>query len=375
MPATLVIDHPSISQLPQTFVSLASIPGDATLVVQNSSVFSTNQFILVSQYADPLAQILLITSNNPSVTSIVASPNFSYTVDTPVTNIPFNTIKIYRSLTGLGGTYSLLTSIPIQVSQQASSYTDFSGVSPYSYKYTYYNSQLNIESDFSSEIPYTGFPLPSLQSIGDRVLSIFVDSQAEYITRTDIANWVNEFCGHLNREVTDSDNQAFVDFVTFTPGTAEYTDITIYGLEAIMLIDFSVNNGVNWQTINPMDSRQGKSLNHTSQYSWQLRGEKLSIYGNFPSTQAVRVWGYTQQPILSLGSDQLPVVYRSYSDVFVDYCMQRASEKSRRLAESAVYYGKKTNIGFIEIVDAVRSRINQGNQAMAETWLNGFNSF
>jgi hypothetical protein len=374
MPATLTIDHPVISQMPQTYLALASNVGDPDLIVQNSAPFSVNQYVVVGQYANPITQTLLITAPNTNNTTIVTVPAFPYPVDTPITLTPFNEIRIYRSLTGIGGTYSLIATVPIEVDQQVTTFTDFSSVSPYSYKYTYHNSFLNIETAFSSEIPYAGFPLSSLQSIGDRTLSIFVDSQGEYITRDDIANWTNELCGHLNREVTDSDNQSFANYVTFTPGTAEYTDITTYGFEAIMLVEYSTD-GINYLPINPMDSRFSSKLNPTSQYSWRLIDQKLFIYGNFPSTQIVRMWGYTQQPVLSLGSDQLPIVYRSYSDVFVDYCMMRASEKSRRLQESAVYYGKKFNIGFLEIIDATRSRINQGNQSMAITWLPNFNGF
>ena len=280
MPATIPIGHPILTQVPQTYLSVASNPGDANLSVQNSTDFSISQYILIGTYGNPLSQILLISGNNPSITQIQASPNFGYPVDTPVTYIPFNEIRVYRSVTGLGGTYSLISQIPMQVDQQQTTFTDLTAISPYSYKFTYYNSNLNLESDFSSEIPYAGFPQYSLQSIQDRVLSLFVDSNAEFIQLSDISSWTNELCSHLNREVTDSDNQAFANYVTFIPGSNEYTDITTYGFEAIMLVEYTYD-GQNYIAINPMDSRFSQILNSTSTYSWRLINQNLFIYGNF----------------------------------------------------------------------------------------------
>lgn len=380
MPAVLTIAHPDITTLPQTFVSNAAIPGDTTLYVQNASDFGVLQYVVVAPYGNPTAQILAINGANPSLNQIQVTPQFGYAVDTSVTQIPFNTIRVYRSLTGLGGTYTLLTQIAIQVDQDFTSYTDFGAVSPYSYRYTFYNAQLNVESDYSSEVPYNGFPFYSLNSIQQRVLGLYVDQNAEFIALSSIANWTNELLGKFNREVTDSESAPFATFTTFTPGTSESTDLSSYNIESIFLVEYSTNGGLGWNadTINPMDSRI-KANNPTSAYSYKFFGNEFFVYStstaagsqvySFPSTYLVRIWYFTQQPQLSLESDTLPTLYRSFTDIFVDYCMMRANEQSRRIQESAVYYERKWMPNFEVAAESIRGRINQGNKSMALTWI------
>lgn len=381
MPSTLTIGHPDISSLPQTFITVPAVSGDTELFVQNSTDFSVGNYVVLNKYSSPNSQIILLVNANPTLTSMSPGAlDFSYAVDSPVVFIPFNSINIYRSITGTGGTYSFLVRIPIQVDQDFSTYTDMTAVSPYSYRYTFFNSNLNIESDFSSEYPFSGFPFYSLNSLQRRTLTLFVDKLGEYITQESISDWVNEFVGKLNRGVTDSETGPFVDFVKFVPGSSEYTDISSYKIESVFFAEYSADGVSNWMPISPTDSR----INSTSpitQYSWDLIGNKFfvkPVNPQFPTTYTVRLWFYTQQSLLINESDVLPILYRSYTDVVLDYCMMRANEQSRRLSESADYYRKKTfgndgksgNYGMI--VEDIRSMIAQGNMSMATTWVNSF---
>lgn len=372
MPAVLTINHIDLENLPQSFVSLAAVPGDQVLYVKNSAGFGYQDYIVTGVYGDPQSEIVSVSANPSSNTQIpVTTVSFPRPADTQVNKIPFNSIKIYRSATGTGGTYLLLTQIPIAVNQPFSTFIDYEAVSPYSYRYTFYNSNLNIETEFSSEMPYDGFPFWSLNSIQRRVLKIYVDNLGEFISPDSITDWCNELTARLNREVTDSESALFANFFTFTPGGAEYTDISAYGVEAIHRIDYSTD-GVNFlSTINPMDFRV-PSQNPTSFYTWVMEGNNLFIGQQFPSNYVVRVWYFGQQPMLQQDSDTIPAVYRSFSDVYVDYCLMRASEQSRRLSESATYYDRKFIDGMRSCVESVRSRINQGNKSMATTWLNDF---
>lgn len=392
MAATLIIGHPDITSFPQTFVASPIIKGDTTAVVQNATDFSQQDLVLIGQYGNPLAALYPISTPLPSSLSIpIGSSQFGYPLDTPVTKIPFNTVKIYRSTTGTGGSYSLLVSVAIQVDQIATTYTDFSAVSPYSYKYTYYNSTLNVESDFSSEMPYGGFPFYSLNSIQRRTLTLYVDQTGEFINLQSIADWTNELLSKFNRAVTDSESTPFATFATFTPGNNESVDLSQYNVESIFLLEYSSDNGMTWNgTINPMDSRI-KANNPIGEYSYKMEGDKLFIYTSnvsggsqsvtFPVNYMVRMWYFTQQTPLSLESDTLPALYRSFTEIFVDYCMMRANEQSRRFAESAVYYAKRVmgssgdgtvSGSFKGAVDTIRGRINQGNKSMALTWASSF---
>ena len=376
--ATFSISHPNISQLPQTLINLPSLAGDSVLYVQNSTVFPQGNYVCAGQYGDPQAETLLVSGAAPSVSQItVGNVGFPHPLDTPVTLMPFTVVKAYVSTTGLGGTYTFLSSVPIQVSQSYTTFTDYASNPVYSYRFTFYNPNLNVETDYSAEIPYSGFPLYSLQSIVKRVLGLYVDNLGEFISPASITDWCNELLARVNREVTDSESALFANFITFTPGSAEYTDMSSYNMEVIHLIEYSTDGGANYyDTINPTDSRI-RSLNPTSTYTWFMEGDKLFITGpSAPNSNfVVRVWYYAQQTPLLQQSDTLPTIYRSYSDVWVDYCMVRASEQSRRLSESATYYDRKFIDGFTTIVENVRGRINQGNKSISTTWIQGIPDF
>ncbi len=384
MPARISTFHPPIERNPLTFISGGYTSG-TTLNVQNTADFLANDYLLIEVYGTPTAEICQVgTITGASSITLTGTLQFGHPPDAFVTKIDYNQYQVYISTTGIGGTYTQITpNRSISVAQQFSTFTDPTALSTYSYKTRWINTTTGAQSLFTTELPASGFPFYSLGSLQQRVLDLYVDSQGSFITIDSINNWSNELLARANREVTESESTLFVDFTTFTPGTSEYTDITSYGVESIALIEYSSDGGLTYRpdTINPTDPRI-KSSNTSSYYSYKIINQKLFVYayGNsnvpaFPSNYMVRMWYFTQQPQLTLQSDLLPIVYRSFSDVWVDYCMTRANEQSRRLSESATYFDKRFLDGFKSMTESIKSRINQGNKTMATSWIDSFNNY
>jgi hypothetical protein len=378
------VKHPDLINLPYTSTS-ADYSTGTTLTVANGTIFSANDYILIDKYGSPVAEMAQVASSSSTSITLISNLQFPHQNGSSVTKMTYNQFQIARSNTGIGGTYNVIYTGGFAVSQaDESTYNDINGNSAYSYQVYYYNSTAGYLSASGGEALASNLPLYTLGSIQDRTLSIYVDRNSEFISKQSIADWCNEFMARINRSVTDSETTLFANFAILN-FIGEYIDLTNQNIETIFLVEYSTDGGITYtDSILPMDSRI-KAGNPLSIYTYKYMGEKLFIYSgtgnsttsNFPTNYPVRVWFYTQQPLLINSADTLPAVYRSYSDVFVDYCLMRANEQSRRLSESAAYYYSKLFKGtqqnpasVTDMINSVRSRIDQGNKAMSLTWLN-----
>jgi hypothetical protein len=370
--------HPDITDSPSSNIDGDLVAGATAMSVKNNTVFSLGDFLLIGKYGGAQTEVTQITGSiTPGEAITVSALLYSHVSDTTVTKIPFNEVVLTRSLTGIGGTYTTLTTFYPQVSQFSSQYIDTTGVSPYSYQYYFLNSTTGGVSGLSAELPYGGYFFDALDTLQKRVLDLYVDKQGEFISPDSIRDWFNELLGILNRAVTDSESAPFINFFTITPGGAASTDISSYNAEVISFIEYSTDGGNTYpvgNTIGPMDSRVG-SQNSATVYSWMLRADSLFIYNAFPSNYVVRVWYFSQQPLLQVQSDRLPTLYRSWTEVFVNYGLMRSYERARRFQESALYYKSKYETERDVMVPKIRSRINQGNQTMGTDWLDSFNMY
>lgn len=364
-------DNPSTNMSGDT-VALATI-----LTVKNNETFSQNDYLLVGKYGGAQTEVVQITSSLTNGTRIdVTAMVFPHVSDTPVTKLFFNEIRLERSITGIGGAYTLLATLIPTVNQFNTVYVDTTATSFYSYRYNYLNSTTGSEGSYSAELPFSGYSFDSLDSIQRRVLDLYVDKTGEFISPASIADWTNELLGILNRSVTDSESGPFLDYFTYIPGGEEYHDISSYGVEVISFIEYSTDGGMTYSTgsyVGPMDGRGG-SRNSSSIWSYILRGDRLFIYDAFPPSYVVRVWFFAQQPILVVQSDRLPSVYRSYTEAFVNYGLMRSHERSRRFQEAAAYYSKNFTKTFDVMVPKIRARLNQGNETMSTPWADSIGS-
>lgn len=87
-----------------------------------------------------------------------------------VTQVNYDQIAIYKSST-VNGTYTLLATLPIAVTQQKTVQFDASGLTTDYYKVQWKNSQTSDVSDFSSPVSVSTYPINSVGSVIFPVLS------------------------------------------------------------------------------------------------------------------------------------------------------------------------------------------------------------
>lgn len=377
MPATLSIFHPNISTFPTTLTSQEVNVLDTTINVQNSSDFSVNNYVLVGPYGGGTSQIIQITAPNPSINALTTGASaFPYNTNQSITVIPFNTINIYRSTTGLGGAYTLLTSVPIQVDQNLTTYTDFSAISPYSYRYTFYNSVLNAESDFSSEVPYGGFPPYSVYSIVDSVIKLFGDTLGQIVSRDMIVTWLNWLIGEMMTDITSGQSPYYVTSYVLTTTGAESYDLSAQGMIFIIKVEYSLDGGITYKAdINPQDFRSN-GYDSDALYSYSFAGSSIFLKdsgnnyiaaGNF-----VRIWAYTNQTQLVNDSDNLPDPMKPYVGFFVDYLLMRCNQVRGKIVENAAYFENRNRKDKATIVSTIKQRIRQPGMQEPSLYNSGY---
>lgn len=382
MAKLLTLSQPDISNNILTFIAADVAKTDVTIQLKNTAGLNANDFLLFSKFGFPQTEIVRISSvDSPTQVTLVSGCLFPHASDTTVFQIPYDKFRIYRSLTGVGGSYTLLAELPLQVDELMNVYRDPNAQSPYSYQFSYLNSFNLQESVKSDEIPFTGYPDWSLKSIQDTVLDLFNDPNEEFITRSSITTWVNECYRNIQNKVQPSDSPYDVVSATITwDGRNDSSPFDLTSLSAfntsplisIYRVEYSTDGGLNFPyTITPKDFRIVDDIGSIGPYDYRLAGTSIFIAGNMPAGYIIRIWYTTLPSNLSEPTDVLKDPFKPFTMLFVNYCLMRAHEKDRKMTELATYYKDQVKDEFDMpegIVSRIRARIKQGNKAIATTW-------
>lgn len=374
-PKTLTLNMPDISNMPQTFISTDYVSGTA-LTVKDTNGFAANDYLVLGQLATEQCEIVQIASvTNSTAIVLVAGGNFPHAADSSVTKIPYNQFRVYRSATGIGGSYVLLVSPAMQVNQPdlKNKYYDPTATSPYSYKFSFYNTYSTVESTFSDEIPFTGYQDYSLKGMTDAVLVLFGDTLQQNITSDMIRRWLNECYRRLQVIVTGGDSPYYVGNTTITSTGAQSYDLTSYDMLNIFLVELSHDGGLTYvETIDPADARFKTIPGATSVYSYQIMGQTFIPNPVVNPGDVMRFWYFTNPVALANPTDTLLDPFQPLVDLFIDWALMRAHEKDRKMAEMASYYRSKVKETINDpngVINRLKTRIKQGNKTMATPWM------
>lgn len=375
-PQTLTLKLPDLSNRPQTFVSTDyTVSGSGTaLTVKNTQGFAANDYIVLGKLGTEQAEIVQISSvTNSTAIVLTAAAKFNHAADSVVTYIPYNKFRVYRSTTGVGGSYVLLSEANMQVdaADLKNKYYDATATSPYSYKFSFYNSTSTVESSFSDEIPFTGYTDYMLKSMQDAVLELFGDPNEETITRTMVTYWLNEFHRKLQVIATGGDTPLFVTNTTITSTGAQSYSLSSYDIVNLFLVELSTDGGSNYtQTVDPADARFMTNAGATSMYTYKIMGETMLVNGTIPSGYVMRLWYFTTPESLTDPTDELLTPFIPLVDMYINHALMRAHEKDRQI-ERADYYRAEIRREFRDsnsVINRIKTRVKQGNKTMATTW-------
>lgn len=187
--------NPSVDNLERTYLSQGLSAGVTALVVDNNNSFVINDRVMIGELGRERTEIVTVTGAVTAGTALtVGATTFPHEAGSPVTQLRYDQVKYYRSTTGTTGTYTLLTTVNMDVDNAdlLTNYDDTTGLSTYYYKVSFYHSVSTIESSLSDAIAGSGYARNTVGFMIDEILREAADEQEEFTTRTEILGWFNE---------------------------------------------------------------------------------------------------------------------------------------------------------------------------------------
>ena len=197
------IKNPDISGEEHTYLTVACAASASSITIADFSGFSDNDYLVLGIYGKEKAEIVLVDDAAIDATiSLDATDVLAYAhpVNTKITVIPFNQVEI-SSATTETGTYSVLTTIDLQVDSEYTTYDDSAAASTTWYKVRFKNSSVVTPtySEYSDPVQATGFKANSRGRLKSAVRSLFGDKYGKWVGEDDL----NNFFYQVETEVFD----------------------------------------------------------------------------------------------------------------------------------------------------------------------------
>jgi len=328
------IYHPSTINSPVTYLSSDIAAGVTIIPVKNPAAFVVNKYACLGYVGFEQAELQLISSVTPPDSLTTGATSYPHNTDDKVTQFDFNQIKIYRSTTGVNGTYSYLDTVNIDVTSDATIYEDATALITYYYKFAYYNStNLNI-TDLSDPYSASGFVFYSAKTIVDRVLSLFGDMKSEFVSRDEVMDYINELYERGQQDLAVATKRANIG----TPYTfTTVSKVDEYALPPDFLVEkavkFSKDNGVTFPysgTVANLDSI-GHVHNGNILYTYSIYGNTIKLDPVPDNNSDICKLFYVPVPVtLSLQTDTLMSPFQNSSAMFVKYGLGMCHLKDKK---------------------------------------------
>lgn len=191
----LTLLNPEIEDLERSYLANPYSIGTTSIIVKNADRFATNDRIMLGEMGDEKTEVVTVSAGaTDGMTLTITASVFSHEADVPVYRLRFDQVKFYRSITGIAGAYSVISTQNLDVDNAnlTTIYDDTSGLSTYYYKMTVYNSISTVESAFTDPIPGGGFAHNQVGSVIDAVLREVGDPTENHVSRIEMLGWFND---------------------------------------------------------------------------------------------------------------------------------------------------------------------------------------
>ncbi len=320
----IYIYHPDwrknqFSQLTQDYSA-----GVTSVKIKNTDGFSTNKYAVLGSIGFEQAELVLPTTITSPDTLAFAATNFPHNADSRVTLFDYNQIKIYKSTTGSSGTYNLLATINIQIDSEVTPYEDTTSNTTDYYKFSYYNAAASLESSLSDAISATGFVWYSLKTLTDRVLSLFGDMKNEFVSRSEIMDYLNQFYEKAQRKYAIATKRVGVTFNTITmhANTDEYDLFADFLIEKS--VKFSEDSGVTYpySGANKNIDSVGQTAALNVKYDYIIYGSKIK-FDPMPTIEGelCKIYYVASPTLFQLQTDILSAPFQNATAMFVFYAL------------------------------------------------------
>lgn len=368
----IYISHPEFRNNQQTFLTADSLASATSLSVGNTTGLSTNKFVVVGKIGQDQTELLrpgAITAPS-TLGTFDAAPKFAHNADDQVLLFDWNKIRVYKSTTGISGAYSLVSTLDIDVAHDTTIYEDTASLTTYYYKFAPYNSITDVEGDSSDAIAATGFVFYSLKTMIDRVLSLFGDANAEFVTRDEVRDWLTEIYEFAQQQVAIATDRYNISeqIISLQDG------VTDYDLEADFLIEKGVrvseDGGITYPKFasNKQLDSMGKVIQSNVKYGYTIKGSKIVIDDPIPanSTDKIKVYYIATPFIFSDQTDTLKAPFINSSGIFVKYGLAHCFLKDKKSDDYKALKDEAENkvIAFVSFIKKLTNRHPQFSELM-----------
>lgn len=200
----LLAFNPTTENLEKSYLAQAYAAGQTTLVTKNTNNFAVGDKLLLGEMGREKSEIVTVATVNADKITITvsAATSFPHSADDPVYQLRYDSIRFYRSTTGIGGAYNFLGSVPVDVdnADKETYYNDNTGLSSYYYEISYYNTPGSIESALSDPMPGEGYARGQVGYIINDFLTEVDDLEQDYVNVPQILSWFNEVNDDLSSQ-------------------------------------------------------------------------------------------------------------------------------------------------------------------------------
>ena len=187
--------NPDVSQLEKTFLAQSYNLGVTSVEVKNNQQFANNSRILIGEPGLAYSEIVTTGSPNANGTTMpIGATLYSHEADSPVYLLQFDQVQFLRSTTGINGTYSVLSTVNLDVTNEnlQTSYNDLTSATGYFYKTAMYNSSSTVTSALSDAIPAGGWQRKQVGYLIDQIYTELTDVTEDNMPRSELIGYFND---------------------------------------------------------------------------------------------------------------------------------------------------------------------------------------
>lgn len=337
--------NPGTDNLEKTYINKAISKGATTIEVSNPDRFSNNVQILIGEMGGDGSEIVNLSSVSDN-TFTVGTTEFSHSADTPIYLLRYDQIKFYYSTDGIDGTYSLLTTEPMDVDnrEKVTRYDHTSGLSTYYYKVSLYNSISTVESSLSDPVKGTGYTRKTASSVIQSFNEDVGNNSFSKVSRQWCFDRLNDCSDNLVEEVAEpyaflekrtaaarTANQEYLDDITDSDGNSiiwklnrieyNYTDDDTSPVtdETYILRELTIEEFNARFSDNTIDSTT--TSDKTKYYAWDESVDRYRFSPPFATSgnAAIYVYYYKHFTLIDTDSDEVETPTTSPYDNYLRY--------------------------------------------------------
>ncbi len=346
------IDHPELG--PQnSYVTTEVTATDTSTEVENTEGYTSGDYVVFGHPGEEKTEIVLLTGVTGNTTlNHTTGPVYDHPVRTPIYQIKYNQIEIYRA-GSQGGAYSLIATIDITLDEDYTIYDDTAGDTSSWYKLRYKDANDSSYSGYSDEVQGIGYTTDSLRDMTNEVLEEFGDTLAKQVKRKRVKKLLQAGV----RKITMALIQAQPDYrkayttTSLVSGTATYDLPERFLLLDRMDINFSGSVAADAFKAEYENERSGmpNQIYSTADPRVSIRGEQFVIKPTPTSSSGLAfIWYWNAPEEMENESDEHGLPYGA-RDTLVLYALYRLWLSKN--VDKAKYYQSAFKDSLAEVLD------------------------